>query len=78
MVNPLYHWLLILFGTSSHIPSQGLSRFRGMGFRIPLRGLSVFQVSPGLLVPAQVMGSIKSIQETYDKILNHVCIGEHD
>ena len=35
MINPLGHWLRILFGTRS---------------RIPLRGLSGFRVPPGLVV----------------------------
>ena len=30
---------------------MGLSGFRGLEFRIPLRGLSGFRVSPGLVVP---------------------------
>ena len=55
MVNPLGHWLRVLFCTRSWIPLRGLSGFRGIGFRIPLRGLSGFQVPPGLVVPALVL-----------------------
>ena len=52
MVNPLGHWVQIMFGTRYRIPLRGLSGFRGIGLRIPLRGLSGFRVLPGLLVPS--------------------------
>ena len=52
MVNPLGHWIYILFGTSSLIYLHGLSRFWGIGFRIPLRILSGFWVLPVSVVPA--------------------------
>ena len=52
MVNSLSHWLRILFGASSQITLRGLSRFRGIGFRIPLWGFAGYGVPPGLVVPA--------------------------
>ena len=52
MVNPLGHWLRILLGTRFCIPLRGLSRFRVIGFRIHVRVLSGFRVTPGLVVPA--------------------------
>ena len=52
VVNPLGHWLRILFGTIFRIPLRGLSVFWGIGLWIPLGVLSSFQVTPGLVVPA--------------------------
>ena len=52
MVNPIGHWLRIMFGGSPLIPLRGLSRFRGIGFRIHLRVLFGFRVPPGLVVPS--------------------------
>ena len=52
MVNPIGHWLRIKFGTIFGIPLGGLSGLRGIGFRIPLRGLYIFRVTLGLVVPA--------------------------
>ena len=52
MVNPLGHWLQVLFCTRSWIPLRGLSGPWGIGFRIPFRVLSVFWFPPGLVVPA--------------------------
>ena len=52
MVNPIGHWLRVPFCTRSRIPLRGLSGSWGIGFRVSLRGLSGFRVSPGLLVPA--------------------------
>ena len=53
MVNPLGHWLWILFGTRFRIPLRGLSGFRGVGLQIPLKGLSGFWVTPGLVVTVE-------------------------
>ena len=44
MINPLGHWLWVLFCNRSQIPLQVLSRFQGIGF----------PVLPGLVVPALV------------------------
>ena len=52
MVNPLVHWLRVLFCTRSRIPLRGLSGYWGIGFWIPLSGLSGFLVPPRLVVPA--------------------------
>ena len=49
MVNPLGHWLWVLFCTSYRIPLRGLSGSWGIGFLIPLRGLSGFQVPPRII-----------------------------
>ena len=51
MVNPLDHWLRVLFCTRSWIPLRGFPGSWGIGFRIPLRGLSGFWVPPRLVVP---------------------------
>ena len=51
-VHPLDHWPWIPFGTRLQIPLMGLPGFRGIGFRIPLRGLSGVRVTPELVVPA--------------------------
>ena len=51
IVNPLVHWLRIPFGTGFRIPLIGLFSFQGIGFQFPLRGLSGFGVTPGLVVP---------------------------
>ena len=51
-VNPFDHWLRIMFGTIIRITLRGLYGFQKIGFRIHLRGLSVFQVTLGLVVPA--------------------------
>ena len=40
-----------MFGARLWITLRGLSRFWGIWFRIPLRGLSGFRVTPGLVVP---------------------------
>ena len=40
MVNPLGQWIHISFGSRFWILLMGLSGFQGIGFRIPLRGLS--------------------------------------
>ena len=50
MVNPLGHWIQIMFGTRFRIPLRGLSGLWGIGFWIPLRGLSGLQVTPGSVV----------------------------
>ena len=52
MVNPLGHWLWVMFCTSSRFPKRGLSGSQGIGFWVPLRRLSAFRVPPGLVVPA--------------------------
>ena len=52
MVNPLGHWLRIMFGTRFQIHLRGLSRFREFGFRITLRLLYGYRVTPVLVVPA--------------------------
>ena len=52
MVNPLGHWLWVLFCTRSQILLGGLSRFQGIGLWIPLRQLSGFRVSLLLVVLA--------------------------
>ena len=52
MVNHLGNWLRIPFGTSYRISLQGLSRLQGTGFRVPLRVLSGFLFTLGLVVPA--------------------------
>ena len=52
MVNPIGHWIWILFGTRFRISLRGLSRFQGIGFQIPLRRLYGFRVTPVLVVPA--------------------------
>ena len=51
MVNPIGHWLRILFGTRLPIYLRGLSGFRGIGIRSPLRGLFRLRVTPVLAVP---------------------------
>ena len=48
-VNPLSHWLWVPFCTRSQIPLRGLSGLQGIGFRIPLRGLSRFWAPLGFL-----------------------------
>ena len=53
MVNPIGHWLRIMFGTRLGILLMGLSGFQGIIFRVLLRGLSGFRVTVGLIVPAQ-------------------------
>ena len=50
MVNPLGHWIQIMFGTIFHIPFRVLSGCQGIGFRNSLRILSGFQVTPVLIV----------------------------
>ena len=50
MVNPLCHWIRIPFGTRLRISLRGFSSFQGIEFRIPLRGLSGFRVTTGLVV----------------------------
>ena len=52
MVNPLGHWLWILFGTIFWITLSGLSGFRGIVFWVPLRRLCGFWVPPLLVVSA--------------------------
>ena len=47
MVNPLGHWIRVLFYTRSRIPLRGLSGLRGIGFWNPLSGLSGLQTPPG-------------------------------
>ena len=51
MVNPLGHWVQIMFGTRYRIPLRGLSGFWVIGLLVPLRGLSGFLVPPVLVVP---------------------------
>ena len=48
-VNPLVHWIHMPFSNRFRILFRGLNGFRGIGFRIPLRGLFGFWVTPGLL-----------------------------
>ena len=52
MVNPIGHWFQVTFGTIFRITLMVLSDFRGTGFWIPLRGLSIFRITPGLVVTA--------------------------
>ena len=59
MVNPLGHWICIPFGNKLQIPLTVLSYSQVIGFRIPLRGFSGFQVTPGLAVLAiQLFGKL--------------------
>ena len=51
MVHPLCHWIRVLFCTRSKIPLRELSGSWGIGFWIPLRVLSGFQVPLVLVVP---------------------------
>ena len=50
MINPIGHWIRVLFVTRLRIPLRGLSGFLGIGFWIPLRVLSGFRVTLGFLV----------------------------
>ena len=52
MVNPLGHWLRVLFCTRSQIHFRGLSGSWGIGILITLRVLSNLRVPPWLVVPA--------------------------
>ena len=55
MVNPLVYWRRVPLCTRSWIPLMGLSKSLGIWLLIPLRGLSVFWVPPGLLVPSHTL-----------------------
>ena len=68
-VNPLYHWFQILFRTRLRISLRVLYSFRGTVFLIPLRRLSRFLVSPGLVVPAP---AIRFIYGYYKKLVGVV------
>ena len=56
MVNPLGHWLRVLFCTKS---------------RIPLKGLSGFPVSPGLLVTAHPL--LVSVCQSFEFSIYFCC-----
>ena len=62
MVKHIDNWLQVPLCTRSQIPLRELSGFRGIGFRIPLRGLSGFWDPPGLVVTE--IGSVDSYLET--------------
>ena len=52
MVNPLFHWLQILYGNRFQVRLRGLSGFWVIGLWIPLRGLSGVWVTPGFIISA--------------------------
>ena len=58
MVNHIRHWLWVPFCNITWIALRGLHRFRGIGFRIPLRGISGFQVTMGLVIPEGWLGTV--------------------
>ena len=69
MVNPLDHWIHILFGTRLRITLRGLSGFLVIGFRITLRGLSGFQVPPGLVFPVVLIFAGWKISNNTPKLI---------
>ena len=76
MVITIGLWIRIPFGTRSRIPLMGSYGFRGIGFRIDLRGLSSFRVTPGLIFP-ELITKIPMLINTEIDLQYHFILGEY-